>query len=161
VYSKLLYFNNSRLNFKAVLILTCITNRLYLSAIRSPIGSPIIVTIWKVVFANNSRTLRGVHPSSAPGSNLPPSRPIPANIGFEFNCQYAHTNDNFFDQLLASVCVYSVRQKDPSTKLQYLQNGVIFFVRNFHRLLGRKFDIDDTSFVQYYASLRKFSHTVL
>ena len=37
---------------------------------------------------------------------LPPSRPKPANIGFEFNCPYAQTNDNFFDQLLTSICVY-------------------------------------------------------
>jgi len=30
------------------------------------------------------------------------------------------------------------------------------FTRNFQRLLGRKFAMDETGFVQYYESLRKW-----
>ena len=49
-----------------------------------------------------------------------------------------------------------VAKKDPSTKISISSKQRNIFVRNFQRLLGRKFAIDETSFVQYYASLRKW-----
>ena len=47
-------------------------------------------------------------------------------------------------------------KNDPSTKTSISLKRRNIFVRNFQRLLGRKFAIDRTSFVQYYTSLRKW-----
>jgi len=47
-------------------------------------------------------------------------------------------------------------KKDPSTKTSISSKRHNIFVRNFQRLLGRKFAIDGTSFVQHYARLRKW-----
>jgi len=45
-------------------------------------------------------------------------------------------------------------KKDPSTKTSISSKRRNILVRNFQRLLRRKFAIDDASFVQYYASLQ-------
>jgi len=52
--------------------------------------------------------------------------------------------------------LYRVRQKEPSTKISVSSKRRNSFVRNFQRLLGRKFATVGTSLVQYYASLRKW-----
>ena len=56
------------------------------------------------------------------------------------------------------VGLYTVcgNKKDPSTKTSISSKRRNIFVRNFQRLLAREFAIDDTSFVQYYASMRKW-----
>jgi len=46
-------------------------------------------------------------------------------------------------------------KKDPSTKTSISSKRRDVFVRNFQRLLVRKFAIDGTSFMQYYATSKQ------
>jgi len=49
--------NDSEVQCVSVRVMYTIRALMFLSAIRYPIGSPIIVMIWSVVFANKSRKL--------------------------------------------------------------------------------------------------------
>jgi len=52
--------------------------------------------------------------------------------------------------------IQGAAKKDPSVKTSISSKRRNGFVRNFQQLLERKFATDETTFVQYYESLRKW-----
>jgi len=57
---------------------------------------------------------------------------------------------------LKNHCAVCGNKKDPSTKTSISSKLRSIFAQNFQRLLGRKFAMEETSFVQYYESLHKW-----